>query len=259
MCNQYVEPENTYVVSTKRLNATEAQNKKDFLEYFLHKNPVVSDELMDNLGLFIPRRALGRILYMQELYQKILGVQGVVMEFGCRWGQNLALFTNFRGLYEPYKVGREIIGFDTFSGFLDVQAKDGTMPYVKKGAYQMPERYHEELERILYYHEQESPISHLQKYKVIQGDASQKIVEYLDEHPETIIAMAYFDMDLYQPTKDCLEAILPHMPKGAVLAMDELNYFGFPGETVALHEVLGINNCEIRYSSLYPSCSYIVL
>lgn len=123
----------------------------------------------------------------------------------------------------------------------------------------MPKDYDKELDYILHYHEQECPISHIKKYEIIKGDASEEIKQYLSKHPETIIALAYFDMDLYKPTKDCLEAILPHMPKGSVLAFDELNYFGFPGETVALQEVLGINNCEIQYSPLYPSCSYIVL
>ena len=54
-----------------------------------------------------------------ELYQKILNVHGVVIEFGTRWGQNLALFESFRGMYEPYNHFRKIIGFDTFEGFLE--------------------------------------------------------------------------------------------------------------------------------------------
>lgn len=249
----------TYISSTERLSNQEVQIREEFLDFFLNHNPVVPDELMDNLGLFIHRRSLGRILYMHELYQKILGIQGVVMEFGCRWGQNLALFANFRGLYEPYKVARTIIGFDTFHGFLEVDPEDGTESYIQKGAYQMPDKYEEDLDYILHYHEQECPISHIKKYEIMKGDASENICQYLKEHPETIIALAYFDMDLYKPTKECLEAILPHMPKGSILAFDELNYFGFPGETIALQEVLGIENCKIQYSPLYPSCSYIVL
>lgn len=34
------------------------------------------------------------------------------MEFGVRWGQNLALFESFRGIYEPYNYNRKIVGFD---------------------------------------------------------------------------------------------------------------------------------------------------
>jgi len=244
---------------TQQLSEKEIQIRADFLDFFLNRQPVVSSELMENLGLYIHRRELGRILYMHELYQKIVGVEGVIMEFGCRWGQNLVLFENFRGLYEPYKVGRKIIGFDTFEGFPEPQSEDGSSPHIKKGAYDMPQGYEKILDYILHYHEQESPISHVKKYEVVKGDVSETLISYLDDHPETIIAMAYFDLDLYKPTKDCINAILPHMPKGSILGFDELNYFGFPGETLAVRDTLGIQNLQLRYSPLEPSCSYAVL
>lgn len=244
---------------TSRPSEKEVMIRENFLDFFLHKSHVLEDELMDNLGLFIRRRELGRILYMHELYQKIIGIEGVVMEFGCRWGQNLVLFENFRGLYEPYKVGRKVIGFDTFSGFPEPQPEDGNLPHMKKGHYSMPTKYVETLDYILQYHEQESPISHIKKYEIIEGDVSDTVNQYLNTHPETIIALAYFDLDLYKPTKDCIKRILSHMPKGAILGFDELNYFGFPGETLALQDTLGIQNVQINYSALEPSCSYIIL
>lgn len=248
-----------FLSSTVRLSDSEISAREDFRDFFLNNNPVWPEQILSNLGLFINRRTLSRILYMHELYQKILNVQGVVMEFGCCWGQNLALFENFRGIYEPYKVGRKIIGFDTFTGFPSVDEKDGKESFIVGGAYNLPENYKEKLEYILKYHESESPISHIQKHELVCGDASKTIGTYLQEHPETVIALAYFDIDLYKPTKDCLQAILPHMPKGSILAFDELNYYGFPGETIALQEVLGISNLKIECSNLYPSCSYIVL
>ena len=44
--------------------------------------------------LFQNRINLMRILFMNELYQKTLNVTGDILEFGCRWGQNLSLFLN---------------------------------------------------------------------------------------------------------------------------------------------------------------------
>jgi len=35
---------------------------------------------------------------MNELYKRILPIHGVVIEFGVRWGTNLSLFTNVRGM-----------------------------------------------------------------------------------------------------------------------------------------------------------------
>ena len=51
-------------------------------------------------------------------YIKIIHKEGVIMEFGIRWGQNTALLAALRGLYEPYNIKRKIkIGFDIFDGF----------------------------------------------------------------------------------------------------------------------------------------------
>ena len=41
--------------------------------------------------------------------------------------------------------------------------------------------------------------------------------------------------------------------------VDEQNFAAFPGETVALREVLGLDKYAIRRSSLSPTASYIVI
>ena len=61
--------------------------------------------------------------------------------------------------------------------------------------------------------------------------------------------MAYFDFDIYEPTKECLKLIKDHITKGTIIGIDELNTSDFPGETVALKEVLGpelLQNTEGR-------------
>lgn len=239
-------------------NENEINKRKDFLSLF-KESPIPDDEILYNLGLFINRQNLSRIIFMNELYKKILDVHGVVIEFGVRWGQNLSLFESFRGMYEPYNYNREIIGFDTFEGFKSVDKLDGSEEIIKEGSYSVTKNYEDYLDKILYYHESESPISHLKKYKLIKGDATKTIHEYLEKNPQVIIAFAYFDFDIYKPTKECLQAILPHLTKGSVIGFDELNYNKFPGETIALQEVLGINKYKIRRIDISPLQSYIVI
>ena len=94
---------------------------------------------------------------------------------------------------------------------------------------------------------------------MVQGDATQKIHEYLSSHPETIISLAYFDFYIYTPTKACLEAILPYLTKGSVLAFDKLNCPEFPGETLALREVLGLDRYAIQRDPSNPLNSYLVI
>ena len=83
--------------------------------------------------------------------------------------------------------------------------------------------------------------------------------EYLSRNPETIIALAYFDFDVYEPTKICLEAIKPRLVKGSVLGFDELNDPDSPGETLALMEVFGLNNIKLKRFPYTSRTSYFVV
>ena len=236
----------------------ESNIRSEFIKIF--KNcPIPDNELLSNLGLFINRQTLAKILYMHELYQKIINVQGIIMEFGVRWGQNLALFESFRGIYEPYNYSRRIVGFDTFKGFPVTSVQDGNADVIKVGAYSVTEGYEEYLKGILNYHEQESPISHIRKYEIVKGDAAITINQYLKDNPETIIALAYFDFDIYTPTVKCLQAIKGYLTKGSILGFDELNCHNFPGETLALKEIIGFDRYRIMRSPLNPYQSYIVI
>ncbi|HEY9217406.1 MAG TPA: class I SAM-dependent methyltransferase [Phenylobacterium sp.] len=230
---------------------------KQHLAETLRTCEVPDGELLDNLGLFLTRQNLARILFMQKLYEQILPVHGVVMEFGVRWGQNLALFSALRGMFEPFNYNRKIVGFDTFAGFPSVSSLDGGR--VRAGDYGVAPGWKEQLEGILGFHEQNAPIPQKRKFELVQGDAIQTLPKYLGEHPETVIALAYFDFDLYEPTKACLEAILPHITKGTVLAFDELNCPEFPGETVAVREVLGLSRYAIRRDPANPLMSWLVV
>ncbi|HAQ71225.1 MAG TPA: crotonobetainyl-CoA--carnitine CoA-transferase [Flavobacteriales bacterium] len=181
------------------------------------------------------------------------------MEFGVRWGQNLVTFNNLRGLHEPFNHSRKIIGFDTFSGFPMVVEKDGSHESVHSGSFSVTENYEQYLQDLLDFHESECPLSHIKKNKIIKGDASIELKNYLADHPETIIAFAWFDFDIYEPTKKCLELIKPFVTKGTVIGFDELNDPGFPGETVALEEVFGLNNVRIQRNRFSGMQSYVIV
>ena len=91
------------------------------------------------------------------------------------------------------------------------------------------------------------------------GDATKTLPDYLDKNPETIVALAFFDFDVYEPTKICLEAIKPRLVKGSVLGFDELNDPDSPGETVALMEVFGLNNVRLERFPYTSRTSYFVV
>ena len=123
---------------TKRSSSSPSENnlRERFVDLF--KNcPVPDNELLSNLGLFLKRQDLSKILFLNDLYKKIINVLGVVIEFGVRWGNNLALFESFRGIYEPFNHNRKIIGFDTFEGFPSLHKKDRSSDIAAVGAYRV--------------------------------------------------------------------------------------------------------------------------
>lgn len=226
----------------------------------LHRaSPLPPGETLANLSLFLTRASLSQILFMRQLYEQIVPVHGVIMEFGVRWGRNLALFSALRAIYEPHNFSRKIVGFDTFEGFPKIAPEDGSHEIATVGAYSVERGYENFLEQVLAAQERLAPRSHLRKFELVKGDATETLERYLEEHPETVVALAYFDMDIYQPTKRCLELLRLCLTKGSILGFDEIGLESFPGETRAAKEVLGLNNYRLQRTPFSHYQSYLVI
>lgn len=225
----------------------------------LRECPIPDHSILSNLGLFFTSKTMSRVLFMHELYLKAVGIQGQVFDFGTRWGQNMALFIAFRGMYEPFNRHRKIVGFDTFTGFPSVSAKDGTSEMIGVGNIPVVGNYKSYLERLLEDLERNNSLPHLTNFELVEGDATKTIKEYFEKHPYALVSHAFFDFDLYEPTKACLEELLKHAPLGAVIGFDELNDADSPGETVALLETIGIRKMRIERFPWVSRVSYVVL
>lgn len=161
-------------------------------------------------------------------------------------------------MHEPYNLSRKIIGFDTFEGFPSVRKEDGSAAEVREGAYGIGVDYVGTLRELLEAQEALAPRSHIRKHEVIVGDVVETLPAYLEAHPETIIALAYLDLDLYEPTKKVLETIRPYLVKNSVIGFDELVYDKFPGETEALRAAWGHNQFELFREPWAPQQSYVI-
>lgn len=223
--------------------------------------PASPRERLHNSPLFLPPHVLRRIVFLEQLYRLILPVPGVVMQFGVRYGRDLAVLESLRTLHEPLNPSRKILGFDTFHGFPSIDPKDGDFDLATVGALGTAENYPEFLTRVLEAREQLSPFEHVRKFDVLVGDAPMTLAAYLEENPQTIVALAYFDLDLYEPTRRCLEMVRPYLTRGSVLAFDELNCTEWPGETLAVREVLGLGTYALRrFPTINPGLpSFLVI
>jgi len=223
------------------------------------ESPIPDNEILANLGLFLTRSSLSRILFIAELYQEVITTHGVIMEVGVRWGQNMALFSALRSIYEPFNISRTIIGFDTFAGFPHINKNDGSSSKVATGAYGVSDNYEKILEAILSVNERLNPKSSEKKFHLIKGDVLETFPKYLETHQETLVSLIYFDLDLYEPTRFVLENVLPYCSKNTIFAFDELCYRDFPGETVAFREVFAGRKYKIIRSPISPLQSYVRL
>ena len=225
----------------------------------LLESPIPRHELIRNLGLYMLPMEVRRTLFFSDLYQQIVNVPGVILEFGTRWGQNLAIMQSLRSILEPYHHRRRIVGFDTFEGFPSVAPEDGSADAAHVGAYAVTDNYAEYLRELMALREQQSPLPEVRKFEIVKGNAPEQLELYLKRHPETIVALAYFDMDLYQPTVDCLKLLSGRLTKGTVVGFDELNHAAFPGETTAVREVLGLSSIRLKRSPWSGDESYFVV
>jgi hypothetical protein len=216
-------------------SAKESETRAKLAQLY-EQSPIPPDSRLEHLELFMRPQRVSEIVSLDAIYQRILNVHGVIIEFGVRWGRHLPVFIALRTRYEPHNLYRKIVGFDTFEGFGVPNVEDGPSARVHTGAMSVSRGYERYLEEVLTLHEQEAPASHIRRFELVKGDAPVALSQYLAEHPESIIALAYFDMDVYRPTKECLQLIGPHLAKGGVLAFDQISHPDFPGETLALKE-----------------------
>lgn len=241
------------------LSSMSEKDAQNSLMDLFKKMPMPDDEVLPNLGLFLTSKNLSRVLFFYEIYQKILHSHGVIIEFGVRWGQTLSILSALRGIFEPFNRHRKIIGFDTFAGFRGMNEKDGAACRCRDGSFSVAPNYKAYLHGILQLQETLNPMNHLKRFELVEGDASQTVPAYLERHPETIVSLAIFDFDIYQPTVDAMRAIKPHLGKGSVLVFDELCDDIFPGETLALREVFDLRELRIQRLPMTARVSYVEL
>lgn len=257
--NFVLRDETTGRVITMDYSSEGERGSRNGLVNLVRNHPIPDHSLLSNMGLFFTSKTLSRIMFMQEFYKTSLNIQGQIFDFGTRWGQNMALFIALRGMYEPFNRHRKIVGFDTFDGFPSTSEQDGKSEMIGDGNIFVDEGYKTYLDSLLSALEANNSLPHLKGYELIEGDACETITEYFDKYPYALVSHAYFDFDLYEPTKKCLEVILDHASLGAVIGFDELNDPDSPGETTAVLEVLGIKNVKIQKLPWVSRVSFIVL
>jgi hypothetical protein len=224
---------------------------------FEQSNLTLEDKLK-NFPVFVRRQDISRFLALYELFKIIKNIEGCIIDCGVNLGFSLFTFAKLSANLEIIGgLKRKIIGFDTFEGFPNVSNKDGE--HIDMNLF----RHHginvyDELRNAINVYDNNCFLNQFPKIKLIKGDATKTIPEFLKNNPYIIVSLLFIDFDLYEPTKVALEHFLPRIPKGGILAFDEINSEYWVGETLALIEKAGsLNSLKIRKFDFDPNISYV--
>jgi hypothetical protein len=193
-------------------------------------------DVVRNFPMYCPRQDLTRFLSKAELFKRVLDVQGSVVECGCLHGGGLFTWAQLSSIFEPYNHQRRIVGFDSFEGFPDTSPMDdlgagADNPLNERGALAVDS--YAEIKACAKLYDANRAIGHVPKIELVKGDACRTIPEYVRANPHLVVSLLYLDFDLHEPTAIALRTLSSRMPKGAIVAFDELNAPEWPGETIA--------------------------
>ena len=217
-----------------------------------------SDKLR-NFAKYVRRQDIARFLCRFEIFKRQMEVKGSIVECGVHHGGGAMTWAQISATLEPYNYHRKIIGFDTFAGFPGVVAEDGAGEHAKPGAFGEGYDVFSELTLAVREFDGNRFINQKQKVELVRGDANETIPRYLSDNKHVLVSLLYLDFDIYQPTVTALTHFLPRIPKGGIIAFDEVNNPDWPGETLALLEKLNLRQHRLECLPFEPNISFIQL
>ena len=223
------------------------------------RNPEPWDKKLENFPKYVRRQNLTRFLALYEIYKRILPVKGSIVECGVFRGFGTMTWAKLSAILEPVNLTRRIYGFDSFSGFPSLADIDrvGIAAEVKEGDLFADSE--AEILQLASINDSTRFLGHIPKVTLVRGDATNTIPEFVRQTPHLLVSLLFLDFDLYEPTKAALEHFVPRMPKGAVIAFDELDNPLWPGETVAMLEICKASNLRIQRLDFDPYIGFAVI
>jgi len=226
------------------------------MERCIANSPFSNLDKLRNFSLYTPRQDLANFLIRYEIFKRVLPVQGSIVECGVLHGGGLMAWAQFSAIFEPANHQRRVVGFDTFSGFprLSKQDRASESPQARRGGLAVASFDH--LQQCISLFDMNRFVGHVPKVELVGGDATRTIPRYLRQNPQLVVSLLYLDFDIYKPTLAALKHFLPRMPKGAVIAFDELNSKDWPGETVAVLETVNLREYKVERCTFGSALSF---
>lgn len=223
--------------------------------------PGSPEEKERSLGLFLRGSLFARLLAIDEIYQRIISLPGSILDLGTWRGQTAVLCENLRAIYEPLNFHRRIICFDTFTGYSGFSSQDQATPQHGNGTYSLHgSAYASLLSELLTLHERNNAMGHINgKHKVIPGDILDTLPQFLDSNSNELVALAFLDLNCFEPTRLAVEQILERLVPGGIIAFWQLtrDFIQAEGKVYCSH-ILDTVPHKLLRSKTYPGLSYLI-
>lgn len=220
-------------------------------------NPEPTVVKLENFPKYVRRVQLKRFLALYEIYKRIIPVKGSIVELGVFRGFGTMSWAKLSSILEPENLTRRIYGFDTFGGFPHLSANDTSRSvHSPNSVGDLLSDSHQELLELIAANDEDRFLGHVPKVSLVKGDICETVPKFVAENPHLLISLLYIDCDLYEPTLAALKAFVPRMPRGAIIAFDELDNPKWPGETLAMLEYCAGRNLRLQRLEWDPYISF---
>ena len=213
---------------------------------------------LENFPKYVRRNHLKRFLAMYELFKLAMPAKGSVVECGVFRGFGVMTWAKLSAMLEPENLTRRIYGFDTFDGFPTIGSKDRSR-FADPEVGDLRSSSFDELQQLITEYDADRFLGHINKVELVKGDIVSSAPAFVESHPHLVVSLLFIDCDLYEPTKAALDAFLPRMPKGSVIAFDELDNPIWPGETLAALDSKVLSDLRLRRFEWDPYISYAII
>jgi len=184
-----------------------------------------------------------------DLFRLSMGVPGEIVECGVFKGASLMRWIKFRELLSNSSA-KKIIGFDTFGKFPKAKSSSDKLfrkDFIDQAGDQSISK--GQIITVL------KKLNLYQNIDLVKGDVKKTIPNYLENNPELKISLLHIDVDLYDPTKICLNLLCNRVASGGIIILDD--YGAFPGATKAIDEYFNKHLGIIKKLPISDQISYV--
>ena len=188
-------------------------------------------ELITNYGLFSGDTNLFKTLTIFDIINKTSKIKGDIIELGIHKGNTSLLIKKILSIF---KIKKKLYLLDHFKGLIHYNKEDTTVSRKFKGQY-----VGKEFQIKTFFN-----FFNFKNIHIINKDATTLEAGFFKNKK---FSLAYFDMDLYEPTFRALEAIDKNIAVGGFIVFDE-GHKKLWSERFAIREFLKSNN---KYKKIY--------